>query len=241
MIINGSTVNSLETLASITMNTGGDTLDSYLVSTNGEYLYFNSDRGISGNQLNLHVYSNSTNIVTQVTSYAAGDAINSIPSIVHNGDLYYFGSDGVGTVMYKLTGTTSTAIRTINATTKNAVTNPYEFDGNFYFSADDGVVGAEPWVSNGFAAGTGLLMNIVPGPTGSFPSFRGVVGDYLLISASNGFYRTKGPAGPTTIHFALPNMEYMNSSQYFESSPLANLTSWGLNKRYVVWIKETNP
>ncbi len=240
-VVNGSTVNSLETLASITMNTGGSTLSTSVLSTNGEYLYFNSDRGISGSQTNLHVYSNSTNILTQVTSYSPGDNIWSIPSAILGSDLFYFGSDGTGTVMYKLTGTTSTAIRTINGATKNTVLNPYVFNGNLYFSADDGVVGYEPWVSNGFAAGTGLLMNITPGLTGSFPSFRGVVGDYLLISTTNGLYRTKGPAGPTTIHFALPNMEYMNGSQFYENTPLANLTSWGLSKRYVVWIKETNP
>lgn len=39
--------------------------------------------------------------------------------------------------------------------------------GGVFFSADDGSVGNEPWVSDGTAAGTRLLFNVAPGATGS--------------------------------------------------------------------------
>jgi ELWxxDGT repeat protein len=40
-------------------------------------------------------------------------------------------------------------------------------DGRVIFTADDGVNGTEPWVTDGTSAGTHLLSNIYPGATGS--------------------------------------------------------------------------
>ena len=43
------------------------------------------------------------------------------------------------------------------------------FEGMLVFVADDGVHGAEPWVSDGTAAGTAMLRDLAPGAEDSFP------------------------------------------------------------------------
>jgi ELWxxDGT repeat protein len=43
------------------------------------------------------------------------------------------------------------------------------FDGRLYFTANDGVGGAELWSSDGTAAGTSLFKDIFPGPGSSYP------------------------------------------------------------------------
>jgi ELWxxDGT repeat protein len=42
--------------------------------------------------------------------------------------------------------------------------------GRFFFGADDGVTGSELWTSDGTAAGTTLVADLVPGPAGSTPA-----------------------------------------------------------------------
>ncbi len=50
-------------------------------------------------------------------------------------------------------------------------------DGRVVFTARDAAHGAEPWISDGTAAGTYLLADLVPGPVGS-PDGRSFVGPY---------------------------------------------------------------
>src|ERR1043165_9816925 len=45
---------------------------------------------------------------------------------------------------------------------------PVNVNGTVYFTADDGVHGRELWKSNGSAAGTTMVKDIVPGPSSSF-------------------------------------------------------------------------
>lgn len=52
------------------------------------------------------------------------------------------------------------------------------------FAADDGVHGAEPWVTDGTPAGTRLLRDLCLGPCGSRPFQRATLGSRLIFAAS---------------------------------------------------------
>ncbi|MEO0733089.1 MAG: hypothetical protein AAFZ52_09660 [Bacteroidota bacterium] len=58
------------------------------------------------------------------------------------------------------------------------------FRGEFYFPATTPDSGTEIWVSDGSAAGTRLLSDLVPGAGGSAPDDLTVVGDLLFFSAT---------------------------------------------------------
>ncbi len=59
-------------------------------------------------------------------------------------------------------------------------------NGTVYYSAFDPRYGREVWKSNGTAAGTVLLKDIIPGTTGSGPTDLAVVGNTLYFAAEDG-------------------------------------------------------
>jgi len=73
-----------------------------------------------------------------------------------------------------------------------------------YFTANDGMRGIELWKSDGTAAGTALVKDIIPGSTGSYPSKLTAVGGTLYFVASdneNGrsLWKTDGTAAGTVL------------------------------------------
>ncbi len=55
--------------------------------------------------------------------------------------------------------------------------------GQFFFGANNGVDGAEPWISDGSTAGTTLLTDLRTGPDSSNPLFRGSLNNAALFNA----------------------------------------------------------
>jgi ELWxxDGT repeat protein len=83
----------------------------------------------------------------------------------HGHELWKSDGTAAGTVMVK---DINTNLRTIaNPGTADASPTELEgFNGNVYFSANDGIHGKELWTSDGTAAGTVLVEDINPGPEG---------------------------------------------------------------------------
>jgi uncharacterized repeat protein (TIGR01451 family) len=58
--------------------------------------------------------------------------------------------------------------------------------GRVYFAADDGVHGQELWASDGTAAGTQLVADLLPGAGSSLPSHLVAIGHLLFFAATDG-------------------------------------------------------
>ena len=75
--------------------------------------------------------------------------------------------------------------------------------GRLFLAVDDGVHGAEPWVTDGTAAGTALLADLQPGPFPSFPSGGVASGGELFFFTSSplpvsyGVWKTDGTTAGT--------------------------------------------
>ncbi|HEX4439133.1 MAG TPA: ELWxxDGT repeat protein [Thermoanaerobaculia bacterium] len=67
------------------------------------------------------------------------------------------------------------------------------------FSADDGVHGAEPWITDGTPQGTRLLVDIGAGPEGSAPFGFVGVGGAIYFTAADAIRRTDGTSAGTTV------------------------------------------
>lgn len=109
-------------------------------------------------------------------------------------------------------------------------------NGKAYFAADDGIHGSELWRTDGTAAGTALVKDIVPGSTGSAVNYIYAYNNkvYFFASANNGatyqFWQSDGTEAGTGILkdsiLVLLNVAYtvFNNELYFTCS---NILSGG--------------
>ena len=88
-----------------------------------------------------------------------------------------------------------------------------------FFAASDGVHGRELWKSNGTAAGTLMVKDIDPGPSGSYPAHLTNVSGTLFFAANDGthgteLWRSNGTAaGTLMVKDIHPGKEgYLNGS-----------------------------
>ena len=129
---------------------------------------------------------------------------NSSPrNLIEFNDLLYFSAnDGeTGQELWKSDGTSegTTLVADIRANDSNDPfangsdpDNFIEFEDRLYFTASNGLIGNEVWVSDGTTEGTELLADIRPNDSeyyfeyGSFSSEFTVAGDLLFFAANNG-------------------------------------------------------
>src|SRR5439155_1694743 len=62
------------------------------------------------------------------------------------------------------------------------------FDGGVFFRHDDGANGREPWVSDGTAAGTHIIRDLLPGSESSDPFTLGAINGLVFFRADDGIH-----------------------------------------------------
>jgi ELWxxDGT repeat protein len=127
-----------------------------------------------------------------------------------NGVALFFADDGIhGTDLWKSNGTSAgtVLVKDINqgsgsSRAANEFYDAVNVGGTLFFTANNGVSGPELWRSNGTNAGTVLIKDINPGPTGSMPEDLLNVNGTLFFRANNGasgteLWRSNGTAAGT--------------------------------------------
>ncbi len=146
-------------------------------------------------ELDSHLYFLANNAGLGKTLYRMdGTASNTLPTgdeIILNGiekvnnvlimDVY----DALyGTEPWAFTGDTSFLLKDIHPTSSSfaRIKSAIEFQGNLYFTADDGVHGREIWKTDGTPEGTALLKDLVPGVASSSVGFMTPFDSFFLFS-----------------------------------------------------------
>lgn len=118
---------------------------------------------------------------------------------VIGGTVYFVADDGInGRELWKTNGTPTSTKLVKNINNKNSgfgtandgsdPTDLINVNGKLYFVANDGTNGRELWVSNGTAAGTVRVTNLVAGSGDGQISDLTAVGDVLCFVANNGTF-----------------------------------------------------
>ena len=126
-------------------------------------------------------------------------------SLTPAGDKLYFVTDPNSNLLWRTDGTAAgtTVVKDINPNGTGNVARLKFINNILYFSANDGVTGTEPWISDGTENGTARLQDIYPGSGSSssysFHLYNGWV-YFIAKDATHGYelWRTDGtPAGTT--------------------------------------------
>jgi ELWxxDGT repeat protein len=115
--------------------------------------------------------------------------------MVLNNELFFFANDGEhGSELWKTDGTEpgTVVIKDINPGSGNSSDNIVEsyiaYSGYLFFSANDGIHGAELWMSDGTNEGTTMIKDINEGGNSSRPGNFVVFNDIVYFTAANFSY-----------------------------------------------------
>ncbi len=122
-----------------------------------------------------------------------------------DGTAYFIADDGIdGADLWSTSGTNATTNLVFDGQQPNSVPSIMGHVGStLLFSYSTPSIGSELYASDGTVAGTGLLLDIEPGPTGSDPKIGITVGGWLLFSAGTAatgyeLWRTDGTSSGTS-------------------------------------------
>ena len=172
-------------------------------------LFFTANDGITGNELwvsdgtvdgtQLLVDINTTE--SQYGDYPAGS--NPYNFTEFDGQLFFTANDGItGNELWVSDGTVDGTQLLVDINTTESQYGDYpagsnasnftEFDGQLFFTANDGITGDELWVSDGTVDGTQLLVDINTTDSNyGGPYELTVGGDFLFFTADDGFTGTE--------------------------------------------------
>lgn len=115
--------------------------------------------------------------------------------MILNNELFFFAADCEhGREFWRTNGTDSgtVMIKDINVGIGNSdtdvISSYIEWEDNLYFSANDGIHGAELWVTDGTSDGTKMLKDINIGSDNSRPGYYCLFEDYIYFSAADTSY-----------------------------------------------------
>jgi ELWxxDGT repeat protein len=193
----------------------------------GTTVYFSANDEIVGREL---WKSDGTASGTLLVKDIRGGADSSSPAYITNvnGTLLFSADDGAngvelwksdgtagGTVMVKDirpgTGSSSPGLGNPNSFSFNPPNTFIQANGSIYFTADDGVGGAELWKSDGTAAGTVMVKDINSGTGSSTPSGFVSFNGLIFFNADDGvhgkdLWRTDGTTAGTIRVAGPPNL-----------------------------------
>ncbi|MEO6436623.1 MAG: ELWxxDGT repeat protein, partial [Tepidisphaeraceae bacterium] len=197
-----------------TVKTGLTAVNSQNWASANGTLFFPADDGTTGEEL---WKSDGTSFGTQrvrdlepgieesgpygITPYGPGGS---------SGVMFGAFTSGTGGALHKSDGSEVGTVLVKDVYTGTSDSGPIiltPFNNKVYFLAFEpgfGEVGGELYSSDGTEAGTGIVIDLNPGPAGANVSSLKVFGDYLYFQATNGatgdeLWRTDGTAGGTTL------------------------------------------
>lgn len=147
---------------------------SSLINFNGT-LYFNAGNGTYGGELWKSDGTDAgTILVKDINSGSTGSEPWYLTNF--NGTLYFRADDGTnGSELWKSDGTDAgtVMVKDIDPRVNDGPYSSYpayltNVNGTLFFAADDGTHGYEPWISDGTAAGTVMVMDVLEGPGSGF-------------------------------------------------------------------------
>jgi ELWxxDGT repeat protein/VCBS repeat-containing protein len=176
----------------------------------GSTLYFSATDSSQGTEL---WKSNGTAAGTVLVKDITIGSGSSSPAnfAVLNGTLYFSATDGTNDIqLWKSDGTSlgTSLVKVINTTNDSNPANLTVIGSTLYFSAIDGTTGnkhgIELWKSDGTAAGTLMVSDILSGKNSSSPSNLTAIGTTLYFTATDGtagveLWKSDGTAAGTVI------------------------------------------
>ena len=179
---------------------------SNFLAINGT-LFFEANDGTDGFELwKSDGTTAGTVMVMDIHPGASGSTPHFFANV--NGTLFFYADDGThGSELWKSDGTAAGTVMVKDilpgaGSSIPTISTPFAVIGStLYFSANDGATGTELWKSDGTAAGTVLVKDILLGPAGSSPfdmiNVNGVLEFYAFDGSSFGLYRSDGTAAGT--------------------------------------------